>query len=440
MTVSPTTSSTPRVPRDRIGRTVAIGAVGAVGLFAALLVWASQTRLEGAVMAMGQAVVRGQPKMVQSLDGGVIEDIRVTNGDRVAAGDVLVRLDPTLLQVNHDIARTRLSEALARQARLKAEEAGGAEPVFSYADLPFPRPDTRAAEADERRIFTARSEINTGRRAQLAERLAQFETQIRGMEASIASKQEQLGYLDRELGNNRTLYDQGLVRESQLLQLQRSRAEMAGAIAEAETDRARVRNSMKDAEIGVAQEERQFREQVVTDLGKTQTEIEELILQIITTSRQLDRVEVRAPAAGIVHEMQMTTLGGVVPPNGTILQVIPVEDGVEFELALDPKEIDQVHVGQKAQVVFSAFDQRATPRLAGHVTRISPTAIAAREGERSFYRLNLVLEEGEIARLKEAALVPGMPVEAFLETGEHTVMSYLLQPLASQILRAFREG
>lgn len=427
-------------PSDRTGRPTIIGAVAAVALFAALIFWAETTRIEGAVTATGQAVVRGKPKVVQSLDGGVVEEIRVANGDRVAAGDLLMRLDPTLLKVNLDIARTRLAEALARKSRLEAEEQGLAAPVFAYPSLPFDRPDTVAAEAGEARIFAARVEINTGRRAQLAERLDQFETQIRGMAAAISAKQEQIGYLERELGNNQTLYDQGLVRESQLLQLRRSKAEMAGALAEAEADQARVRNSMKDAEIGVAQEERQFREQVVTDLGKAQTEIEELILQIVTTARQLDRVDIRAPTAGIIHEMQVTTQGGVVPPNGTILQVIPVEDGVEFELSLNPREVDQVYVGQKAQVVFSAFDQRATPRLLGHVARISPTAVSTPEGERSFYRLSLVLEKGEIERLKEASVVPGMPVEAFLETGEHTVMSYLLQPITSQLMRAFRES
>lgn len=428
-------------PHDRTGRAIIAGALAAVALLAALLLWAQFTPIESAVAANGQAVVRGKPKTVQSLDGGVVEEIRVANGDRVAAGDLLMRLDPTLLKVNLDIARGRLAEALARKARLDAEERGLPAPVFAYPALPFPRPDTAGPEADEARIFAARREIATGRRARLAEQIAQFETQIRGMDAVIAARHEQLGYLDREMANNQTLYDQGLVRESQLLQLRRARAEMAGSLAEAEADRARVRNSMNDATIGVEQEERQFREGVVTDLGKTQTEIEELTLQILTTSRQLDRVEIRAPAAGIVHEMQVTTLGGVVPPNGTILQVIPVEEGVEFELSVDPREIDRVHVGQKAQVVFSAFDQRATPRLAGHVARISPTAVApAGEGQKSFYRLGLVLEDGEIERLKNVAVIPGMPVEAFLETGEQTVMSYLLQPVVSQIMRAFREG
>lgn len=421
-----------------------LGVGAAVAMLAVFGVWAQTTSIDSAVATQGQVVVRGKPKTVQSLDGGVVEQILVHNGDRVAEGELLMRLDPTLIRVNLDIARTRLAEAMTRKARLEAEDLGLPAPVFTYPALPFERPPTMEPEAGQMRVFQARHQLNTGRRAQLEEKLEQFRRQIDGLEASITAKREQLGYLERELSNSQTLFNQGLMREPQILQLQRARAEMRGTLAEAEADRARVGNAMQDAIIEVDQAERQFREDVVTDLRTTQTEIEETTIQIVTLSRQLDRVDIRAPAAGVIHEMQVTTLGGVVPPNGTILQVIPVEEGVELELMLEPREIDRVHAGQKAQVVFTAFDQRSTPRLDAHVTRISPTVVAssagAGGGERNFYRLALELEPGQIERLdRQAVIVPGMPIEAFLETGEHTVMSYLVQPLANQILHTFRE-
>ncbi|WP_179285833.1 HlyD family type I secretion periplasmic adaptor subunit [Haematobacter missouriensis] len=421
-----------------------VGIGAAVGLLAVFGFWAQTTRIDSAVATAGQVVVRGKPKTVQSLDGGVVEQILVHNGDRVAEGQLLMRLDPTLIRVNLDIARTRLAEAMARKARLEAEDLGLSAAVFAYAELPFERPSTAEPEAGQMRVFEARQHLNTGRRAQLDEKLSQFRRQIEGLDASIAAKQEQLGYLEQELSNSRKLFDQGLMREPQILQLQRARAEMKGTLAEAEADRARVGNAMQDAIIEVDQAERQFREDVVTDLRTTQTEIEETTIQIVTLSRQLQRVDIRAPSSGVIHEMQVTTLGGVVPPNGTILQVIPIEEGVELELMLEPREIDRVHEGQRAQVVFTAFDQRSTPRLDAHVTRISPTVVAASPGgggaERNFYRLGLELEPRQLERLgRQASIVPGMPIEAFLETGEHTVMSYLVQPLANQILHAFRE-
>lgn len=430
-------------PRTALRPAGLAGMVATLVMLAMLILWASMTYLDSAVATQGQVIVRGKPKMVQSLDGGVVETILVHDGDRVTAGQLLMRLDPTLLKVNLDIARTRLAEALARKARLEAEDLGLAAPRFVYDPLPFAAPPTAEPEEGQRRVFDARQQLAEGRQAQLAERLAQFDRQIEGIEASIAAKAEQLGYLDRELANSRKLFEQGLMRESQILALQRQRAEMKGSLAEAEADRARTGNSRQDAQIEVEQAERQFREDVVTDLRTTQTEIEETTIQIVTTERQLERVEIRAPASGIVHEQQVTTLGGVVPPNGTILQIIPVEEGVELELMLDPREIDRVHSGQKATVIFTAFDQRSTPRLAGHITSISPNVVTGRGkdgSDKSFYRLGLELAPGEIERMEAGSVVvPGMPVEAFLETGEHTVMDYLLQPLVGQLIRTFRE-
>lgn len=414
------------------------GALAAVLLLAVLAVWAHLTWIEGAVHSSGQVVVRGKPKVVQSLDGGVVDRILTANGAQVKAGEVLMHLDPTVIRVNLDIARARLAAALPRAARLAAEDEGR-EPVFSYPPLPFAAPDTTQQEAGELRIFAARAAQATGRRAQLQERLEQFRRQVAGLDGSIAAREEQLGYIEQELASNRTLLGQGLVRESQVLQLQRGRAEMMGQLAESRAERARIGNAMQDAIIEVEQAEREFGERVATDLRTARTEVEELTLQIITLSRQLERVDIRAPADGVVHEMQVTTLGGVVPPNGTILQVVPVGEGVEIEVMLEPREIDRVHPGQRAFVVFPAFDQRLTPRLEARVSTISPTAVVDQANGKSFYRVGLVLDDGQIERLGGAAIVPGMPIEAFLETQAHSVLSYLLQPLANQVMRAFRE-
>lgn len=284
----------PARPKLGLRAPAVAGALAAVALLVALVAWAHLTWIEGAVHTAGQVVVRGKPKMVQSLDGGVVDEILTSNGARVRTGEVLMRLDPTVIRVNLDIARARLAAALVRGARLAAEDEGRPAPVFSYPPLPFAAPDTARPEAEEARIYATRAALATGRRAQLAERLEQFRQQVAGLDGSIAAREEQLGYIEQELASNRLLLDQGLVRESQVLQLQRNRAELMGQLAESRAERARLGNAMQDATIEVEQAEREFREQVATDLRTTRIEIEELVLQIVTLSRQLERVEIRA--------------------------------------------------------------------------------------------------------------------------------------------------
>lgn len=431
------------LPDTGLRRPALVCLVAAVALLAGFSLWAQLTPIESAVAAGGQVIVRGKPKLVQSLDGGVVQRILVQDGDRVEAGQLVMRLDPSLQQVNLDIARSRLAEALARSARLQAEDAGLPAPVPDLPALPFAPPDTAAQVAGQARVFETRRAQNLGRAAGLAETLSQLDRLIEGLDAVLAARREQLRYLDRELEAAQSLQARGLMRESQVLALQRSRAEMVGAIAETGAERARQDNAKRNARLEVEQADFAFREEVATDLRSVRGEIDELVLQIATLTGEIARADIRAPAAGVVHEMTVTTAGGVVPADGTVMQVIPLAEGVAFELMLDPHEVDRVFAGQKAQVLFTAFDQRATPRLAGHVTGISPTTVtlpASAGAERSFYRVALALDEGEIARLPAGTrILPGMPVEAFLETGAHSVMSYLLQPLRSQIVHGFRE-
>lgn len=432
----------PHPPRSLGGEMRRIGLAGGLGmvvLVGALGGWAATTEIGGAVIAAGQAVVHGKPQTVQSLDGGIVAEINVRDGDRVSAGAVLVRLDPTLLRINLDSARTRLADALALKARLTAEQLGQETLRFDYPDLPFPALDTAQFEEGQRKIFAARARVREGRADQLAERLQQFENQLAGLRAQIAAKRDQLGFLEKDLDSIRILTEEGLARQSQMTTLQRDRSDLLGQIAALDSDMARVHNEMRDAEIETLQAERGFQEDVVTELREVTAKTEELLLEIVTRTAQLDRIEVRAPVDGVVHEMQVATLGGVVAPGGTILSVVPVGRGVDFDLRVDPRAIDQVHPGQKAQVIFSAFDPRSTPRLMGEVTTVSPDAVTDPRTGQKFFRIGLAVPPEELARLGDVKLVPGMPVEAFLETADRTVMSYLLHPLTSQFARAFRE-
>ncbi|UWQ16051.1 HlyD family type I secretion periplasmic adaptor subunit (plasmid) [Aliiroseovarius sp. M344] len=419
---------------------VYLGALASLALLLAGFIWMSTTLITSAVIAPGKVVVRGLPKQVQSLDGGVVAEILVKDGDVVRKGDVLLRLDPSLLLINQEIYRNRLSEVVTREARLDAEYQELGAPTFEIDSAYLDGIDLTQHFKGQREIFTARREVLNGRKEQLAERILQFGNQISGVEALIKSKQDQLEYVSQELENLQGLNNEGLIRESELLELQGRESSLLGQIAEHQSELARIYNSIRDTELEILQADREFKEQVVTELRTTTAEREELILQIVTVEKQLERIDIHAPTDGIVHELQATTEGGVVAPEATITQIVPTSDGVEFKLQVDPRSIDQVFVGQVAKVVFPAFNQRTTPELFGTVSGISPTSVEDPQTGESYFRIDLTLTTEEIARLGDVDLIPGMPVEAFLQTGERSVLTYLTEPLVQQLKRAFREG
>lgn len=425
--------------RTDMSRALFWGGISSLILLVAVFLWSQVALISGAVIASGQVTVRGETKTVQSLDGGIVAEILVANGDRVVAGQPLVRLDPTLLEVNLEIYRNRLAEALARKARLEAEQLGLPAPVFGAPSPWLAGMDLELQHESQRQMFAARADVLQGSREQLRETIVQFRNQAIGVEGQIAALREQLGYIETDLANVVALNAKGLARESQVLELQRARSAMLGQIAEQQATRAQIANSIRDTELAILQGAREFREQVVTELREATTASEELTLQIVTTERQLERIVLEAPSAGIVHELQATTVGGVVAPGAVVVQIVPLSEGVEFSLRLEPAAIDEVHVGQRAKVVLPGLSSRTTPALFGTLATISPTSIAEPATGRSFYRLTLSLPAAELARLGAVELVPGMPVEAFLETGERTVWSYLAKPLSDQLERAFRE-
>ena len=422
-----------------LSSTARLAALGSIVMFVGLFALAYFVNINGAVIASGQAVVRGKPKLVQTIDGGVVADIKVKDGDVVSAGDLLLRLDPTLLQINRDILRERLAAVLAHESRLKAEYLGRDE---IERVTPPDYIDAESLESNyvgQNEIFQSRRDVQQGRKEQLDERILQFGNQISGVEGQIESKKNQREFIERELESARKLSSQGLARESQVLELQRAEASLLGELAEHQSDLARIQNSIRDTQLEILQSEREFKEQAVTELRDVTAQHEELMLEIVTIEKKLDRIAFLAPADGVVHEMQAFTVGGVIAPESTILQIVPVSEGVEFELRIDPTAIDQIFVGQTAKVQFPAFDMKTEPVLFGELTGISPSTLSDPATGQSYYRATLGLPEEELARLGEVQLVPGMPVQAFMQTGARSVLSYLVKPMTDQLKLAFRE-
>lgn len=419
--------------------TAVLGIVAAFAMLGGGAFWTASTDINGAVIAQGAVEVASRPKSVQHLDGGIIEQIFVSNGDSVQADDVVMRLDDTLLAANMRIYQTRLAEATVQRDRLIAEQEGKDVIVWSDPILPIGTVDLDLLRSGEHEIFRSRQELQDGRRLQLEEKLLQFANQITGVDGLMASKQEQLTLMDKEIAAAQTLLDRGLSRESQVIGLLRGQADMFGQIAEHTSELARIENSIRDTELEMLQIERQFREEVVTEFRDLSTSIQELSQQLISTQKQLDRIEIRSPTAGRVHELQFSTIAGVVAPGATILQIIPKDEDLSFELQIEPVSVDQVFPGQDAKVRFPAFNQRTTPELNGSVRSISPTSVVDEATGRAFYRVTVEVPDDELSRINTLELLPGMPVEAYLQTGERSVLSYLTKPLVEQLNQAFRE-
>jgi HlyD family secretion protein len=429
----------PRKPRTALSRTGVLAALVSLTLVGGTAAWAFLTEIGSAVVATGAVTVQGKPKSIQHLDGGIVQEILVSDGDLVEAGQILMRLDPNLLTANLEIYLNRLAELVTREARLRAELDGKVAITFPAVDAWLEGRDLTDLEEGERSIFDARSEIQSGRKAQLEERIRQFGNQIDGLEALIAAKREQVSYIDLEIERLTTLQEKGLARENQVLTLQGTRADLLGQVAEHISETARVQNSIRDAELEILQVARQFREEVLTQLRDTKVQKDELTQQIVTTEKQLERIEIRAPVRGLVHELQIVTLGGVVAPGAVIGQIIPIDGPITFDLQIAPTDIDSLYAGQVVRLRFPAFNQRTTPELQGTLTGLSPSTVKDEVTGMSFYRAEAQITGAELAKLGEVDLLPGMPVEAFIGRADRTVASYLFQPVSEHMVRAFRE-
>lgn len=408
-----------------------------VGGFA---LWAALAPIQGAVIAPGTVVVEGKPKTLQHLDGGIVGEILVRDGDKVEAGDVLLRLDPTSLNANRDLLVKRLDEAKATRARLTAERDSKGR--IDWQNI-FPD-NERTAELtkiinDQTQLFNTRRSVSQGQLAQLRKRLQQSEEQIRGFRSQTSANESQLGIIAKELQGLRELFQGGYVSQTRILTLEREEAGLTGQNASLQSEIARTKTVIGETEIEILQVTRTMQEAVLTELRTRESEISDLTEQLISASDQAGRVDVIAPVSGTVHNMTISTLGGVVTPANPIMDIIPDTDRLIVESQVEPMYVDQIYTGQDTTVRLSAFNQRTTPELNGVVISVSANTTVDPVTGFPFYTVRIEIPTDEIARLKGLTLVPGMPAEAFMQTDKRTVINYLLKPATDQLNRAFRE-
>ena len=409
-------------------------------LFFAGGAWAYFTKLSGAVIAQGQVVVQGKPKVVQHLDGGIVARLLVDNGDKVSAGDTLIKLDDTLLSANLKIYENRIQEAASLRDRLIAERDGKEAVEWDGELLTLLKLDVDQQSRDAQiRLMEARRASRDGQVSKLGDQVKQLENQLGGIDAQSVSKKAQLGFIEEELAGVRELKQKGLASTNRLMSLERQREDINGSIASYRSDTARIRNAISETEVQILQIDREFREQVLTELRQLEQNINELVQQYQATQEKLNRVEIKAPVSGIVHELAIFTVGGVIAPGSPILQIIPETGGFELETSIEPQFIDELYPGQHASVRFSAFSQRTMSDLDAAIRNISPDVVVDERTGISSYKVWLSVADDELAKLEGERLVAGMPVEVFIRTRERTPLSYLLKPLMDQIERAFKE-
>jgi len=402
--------------------------------------WAATQEISGALIAPGQIVVETNVKKVQHPTGGVVGELLARDGDHVKAGQIVVRLDDTVTKANLAIVTKNLDAALARAARLTAEQRGLDKIAFppQLTDR-ISDPDVANVMASETKLFEVRVNGRAGQKAQLRERITQLNEEISGLQAQEKAKDQEIVLVQKELEGVRDLYDKRLVQISRLTTLERDSARLNGERAQYIASRAQAKGKITETELQIIQVDKDVVSEVSKDLRETNDKIGEFVERKVTAEDQLRRVDIRAPQDGIVEQTSVHTVGGVITAGDTIMLIVPQTDDLQVEAKVNPQDIDKLQVGQKTLLRLSAFNQRTTPELNGTVSRVSPDVTTEQRTGQSYYTIRVSMPPEEIARLGEAKLIPGMPVEAFVQTGDRTMMSYLMKPLHDQLMRAFRE-
>jgi HlyD family secretion protein len=402
--------------------------------------WASTAQISGALIAPGSVVVESNVKKVQHPTGGVVGEVRARDGDVVKAGDVVVRLDDTVTKASLAIVTKNLDGLWARAARLEAEQRGLDNIVFPQMLLSRAEdPDVKAVIASETKLFEVRVNGRAGQKAQLRERVTQLNEEIAGLTAQERAKDKEIALVEKELVGVRSLYEQHLVQISRLTVLERDAARLAGERAQYIASRAQAKGKITETELQIIQVDKDMVSEVSKDLGETNEKIGEFVERKVTAEDQLRRVDIRAPQDGMVLQSTVHTVGGVITAGDAIMMIVPQADDLSVEAKVNPQDIDKLQIGQKTLLRLSAFNQRTTPELNGVVTRVSPDVTTDQRTGQSYYTIRVSLPPAEVARLGDVKLIPGMPVEAFVQTGDRTMLSYLIKPLNDQLMRTFRE-
>jgi HlyD family secretion protein len=426
--------------QSTVARFVRLGYVG-LGLFCGTIgVWSATASMSGAVVAPGMFVVESNLKRVQHPQGGVAAEVLVREGQSVREGDLLVRLDDTIARTTLQIHTKQIDELLARVARLEAERDGEARLTFHPSlTARMADPELRVAVAGEARLFEARANARKGQRAQLESRIAQLSHEIDGLTQQLDARRREREMIQRELEGVRSLFKRNLVQINRLSMLEREASTIEGHVGQNTAQIALAHGKIAETRLQLVQIAEDLRVEVMRELREGQSRLAELQERRVAAEDLFNRIEVRAPATGRVHQLSVHGRGAVVSAAEPLMQIVPSDDELTLEARVSPSDYDQLHLGQDAVVRLHAFNQRTTPELFGTVSRLA--ADLTRDpvtGERH-YLVRISIAAGERQRLAPLQFTPGMHADTFIKTGERSPLSFLLKPVSDQFARALRE-
>jgi HlyD family secretion protein len=426
--------------RRSIRRHIHLGMTAALALVGGLGGWAAVTELSGAVVAPGSVVVDSHVKKVQHPTGGVVGEILVRDGSRVRTGDVVVRLDETVAKANLAMVSKSLDELAARQARLETERDAHGRIVFPVALVQRQtEPELASLLAGEQQLFENRREAREGQRAQLQERISQLREQIEGTTLQADAKADEIKLIQDELSGVEQLWRKNLVPITRVTALRREETRLRGERGQLISTVAQAKGRISETVLQILQIDQDLRSEVTKELREVQAKVAELVERQVAALDQLKRIDIRAPQDGVVHQSMVHTVGGVINAGEPLMLIVPESDELSIEVKVSPQDIDQLQAGQDTMLRLSAFNQRTTPELKGRVRLIAADRVMDQHSGMEYYPVRIAFADGERERLGAAKLVPGMPVESFIQTGYRTVLSYLTKPLTDQVSRAFRE-
>ncbi len=420
-----------------------VGFLGVAILVGGFGSWATLTKIAGAIVASGRIEVAQNRQVVQHPYGGVVADILVQEGDAVTAEQVLIKLDPVEWQSKKAILESELFELMARQGRLIAERDGTSEIKFpeELHTRAATDPDVRELMEGQTNLLRARDETISRETEQLSRQREQLNNQIEGVDAQAAAMEIQRNLIAEELASQQELLDKGLAQASRVLALQREQARLAGSVGELIARKAQTNTRITEIEIEILKLTTHRREEAITQLRDLRQRELALMEERRALDERLNRLDITAPVSGIVYDLAVFARRSVISPAQPLLFLVPQDRPLVIAAQVDPIHIDMVYVGQEVTLRFPAFDQRNSPDVFGRVTKVSADAFSDKVTGATFYRAEIVLDEGQTDRLPEGAvLLPGMPVDSFIRTDDRTPLAYLLRPLTSYFSKAFRES
>lgn len=419
---------------------IIIGGWMMIFVFGFLGLWSAFAPLASAAIAPGKVILSGSKKSIQHLEGGVIEEILVREGQAVKAGQVLIRMNETAARARLDLFGKQYQTAKAAEARLVAERDGN-ETIDFPAELLNKVDESESLQEvlkSQERLFESRRASVEGQKSVLVQKKAQYAEEINGMEAQITSATRQIELLEEEIGAVRKLFKQGNAQKPRLLALQRQQAELKGNRGDYKARISRAQQAIAETDLQIINIRNEFANKVASEMRETVDKLADLQERLKASNDIIDRIVIEAPLSGIVTALKVHTIGGVVRPGDTLMEIVPIDE-LLVEARVSPQDIDVVRAGLEARVMLSAYAARRVPPIAATVVQVSPDRFEDKQTGLPYYTSRIRIDEKDLSEYDYIELTPGMPADTLIVTGERSVLSYLMTPITDSFRKAFRE-